>query len=43
MKRKDISTILSVSVIIILLVVGHIKADEPNIDPESYIKRGLAD
>ena len=43
MKRKDFSNTLSVSVIIILLVAGPIKADESNTDPESYIKRGLAD
>jgi len=41
MKRFDISTIFSVSVLIVLIVAGCAEIHRPSLDADSYVKRGL--
>ena len=41
MKRFDMSTIFSVSVLIVLIVAGCAEIQRPSLDADSYVKRGL--
>ena len=41
MKRFDMSTIFSVSVLIVLIVAGCAEIHRPSLDADSYVKRGL--
>ena len=41
MKRFDMSTIFSVSVLIVLIVAGCAEIHRPGLDADSYVKRGL--